>query len=97
MDPIVIQVVEGAFVAAVYGGYAYLTKKIPDPEGTAFEAEKLGGTILIGAVVGGGMGYYGMTVSETAVVAAMTTIGAMEVVQKFVKPCVRWIRAKLGF
>jgi len=83
-----------AGTAAVYGAYAYLMKKLPDPDGTTFEGEKFVGTILVGAGVGLFFFYLGMPVNEGAVLAAMTTIGAVEVGQKIVKPIFNWLRAQ---
>jgi hypothetical protein len=80
-----------AGTAAVYGAYAYLMKKLPDPS-TEFEGEKFVGTILVGAGVGLVFYFVGMPVNEGAVLAAMTTIGAVEIGQKIVKPIFNWLR-----
>ena len=80
---------------AVYGGYAYLMKRIGNPAEEP-DPDKLIGTVLVGFGVGIAMSYMGMEITETTAVGVLVTIGAVEVGQKFFKPVFNWIREKLG-
>jgi drug/metabolite transporter (DMT)-like permease len=91
MMELVMPVVTAAATAAVYGGYAYMTKRIGDGS-TEFDTEKLIGTILVGAGVGAVSSLMGLPTTESAIIGVMGTIGAVEVGQKILKPIFNYFR-----
>lgn len=84
MMEVLYPAIAAGITAGIYGGYAYLAGRIGTP-GEKFEYKRLMGTIIVGAAVGLGFTYMGLPVNEAAVVAAMTTIGAVEVGQKTIE------------
>jgi len=84
MMEVLYPAIAAGITAGIYGGYAYLAGRIGTP-GEKFEYKRLLGTIVVGAAVGLGFTYMGIPVNEAAVVAAMTTIGAVEVGQKTIE------------
>lgn len=84
MIEVLYPALSAGITAGIYGGYAYLAGRIGTP-GEKFEYKRLLGTIVVGAAVGLGFTYMGLPVNEAAIVAAMTTIGAVEVGQKTIE------------
>lgn len=95
MIDFIMPAIVAAVTAAVYGGYAYLAGRI-GTAGEPFDFQKLAGTVIVGAVVGLAFAYMGLPINEAAIVAAMTTIGAVEVGQKTVKGFINLCRVVKG-